>query len=689
MKRYALGLMTGTSLDGIDAALVEAQGVANALTARVVGHVEHELGAVASVLRAAASGEPLPAIEFLRAGRTLGERHAQVAEDCVRKHLPAGERLSLVAAHGQTICHAPGEGLSWQLLDPGPLAERLAVPVVWDLRQADLLAGGQGAPITPLADAALYGAPREPALVVNLGGIVNATWLPGQTREPRGGDVCPCNLLLDGLVERLVPGVGFDESGRRAARGTLSETRMAELMQTPGFSSGGTLGREQVAAPMLAGFCAGVTGDQAVCNVLADAVEAIARTLAAAAATWPTGRVILAGGGVRNRALVEAIRRVLAPRPVVLSDEVGVPSQAREAAGMAVLGLRSLDAAPATVPAITGASRPTVAGRWCHPASVTAPKNPGPEPAAAAHSSPEEALPGAERLDALPTGELLAFLHGQDFVAAAAVTPLLPALEGLVEEAAAALDAGRRLVYLGAGTSGRLGVLDASELPPTFSADPSEVLAFIAGGDGALRKSAEGAEDDPAGAHAWLTEHRIGRGDVVVGIAASGTTPVVLGGLAWARDAGASTALLCCANPPEGHAAGRVLRLATGAEAISGSTRMKAGTATKLTLNLLSTAVMVRRGKVWGGWMVDVKATNAKLRRRAVRILGESVGLSDSDAHELLSRAKGRVKLALAMHATGQSAEVAARRLDDVNGRLRELCGPPSSALGLSRKREE
>ncbi len=673
MNRHALGLMTGTSLDGIDAAMIEATGRGRAVRARVLGHVEDELGPVAETLRAAAEGEAIPAIDFLRAGRRLGERYAEVAAACVERFLPGNAMLSLAAAHGQTICHAPEEGLSWQLLDPGPLAERLGCEVVWDLRQADLATGGQGAPITPLADAALYEAGPGGTLVVNLGGIVNATRLPGGDGPPEGGDVCACNLLLDGLVRRLVPGVAYDDGGRRAAAGRVDPVRVRRILEGPGFVARGTLGREQVGVDWLTRLIGGIAGDAAVADLLADAAEAVARGVAGAAERWPADRVVLAGGGVRNRALVAAIRGAVGLREVLLSEAVGVPSQAREAAGMAVLGLLAADGAATTEPGITGATRASVGGRWCRP-STPAPTSPSPLPLVAA--SPEDLLPGADRLDAMETPELLSFLHAQDAVAVAAVTPALPVLAQLVDDAAAALDAGGRLIYLGAGTSGRLGVLDASELPPTFSADATEVLSFIAGGDGALRKSAEGAEDDPAGAVAWLDGHRVGAGDVVLGIAASGTTPVVLGGLAHARAAGAKTALLSC-GVADAAAADRLLHLATGAEAVSGSTRMKAGTATKLTLNLLTTAVMVRRGKVWGGWMVDVKASNAKLVRRANRILRRTAGLDEAEAAALLDAAGGRVKLALAMHATGLDPRAAGRRLAEAGGRLRPLLGPP------------
>ena len=679
MTRFAVGLMSGTSLDGVDAALIEATGAGETLRARVLGHVEAGLGEAAGTLRAAAEGEALPAIDFLRAGRALGEAYAGAAAACVQRFLPAGATLTLAAAHGQTVCHAPEEGLSWQLFDPGPLAERLNVPVVWDLRQADLLAGGQGAPITPLADAALYPDER-PLLVVNLGGVVNVTALPGAGGaggEPWGGDVCACNLLLDGLVTRRVPGARFDDGGELAAAGWADPEAVAAIRGGPGFAhaAGRTLGREQVPAAWLDGLAAGParTGD-----LLAAAARAIAESVAAAAADRRPGPVVLAGGGVRNAGLVAALRAAMPGREVRASDEPGVPAQAREAAGMAVLGLRALDRAPTCLPGVTGARRATVGGRWCHPAApAPAPVAPRSDPATPPSERP---LADGDRLDAMGTAELLGFLHARDREAVAAVTPALPALATLVDRAVEAINAGGRLVYLGAGTSGRLGVLDASELPPTFSEDPARVPAFIAGGDGALRRSVEGAEDDPAGAAAWLDGLGVGAGDVVLGIAASGHTPVVRGGLAHAAAAGAATALLACVpeealEPAEG--VDLLVCLDTGGEAVRGSTRMKAGTATKLALNLLSTAVMVRRGKVWGGWMVDVKASNEKLRRRALRILREAGGVPAGEAPALLAAAGGRVKLALAMHGLGLGAGEAEARLEEHGGHLRPLLGDP------------
>jgi N-acetylmuramic acid 6-phosphate etherase len=228
------------------------------------------------------------------------------------------------------------------------------------------------------------------------------------------------------------------------------------------------------------------------------------------------------------------------------------------------------------------------------------------------------------------------------------------------------------LFYFGAGTSGRLGVLDASEMPPTFSVSPDLVQGFIAGGDAALRRSAEAAEDDPqAGAQA-VREAGVGERDVVVGISASGGAPWVLGVISEAQRRGAATVGLTC-NPdsPLAQQVEMAIVPVVGPEVIAGSSRMKAGTAQKMVLNMLSTATMIRLGKVYGNLMVDVQPTNAKLRRRAVRILQQAAGVDEASARRALEATGYEVKPALVMLLAGGDAGEARRRLADTDGFVR------------------
>jgi N-acetylmuramic acid 6-phosphate etherase len=240
----------------------------------------------------------------------------------------------------------------------------------------------------------------------------------------------------------------------------------------------------------------------------------------------------------------------------------------------------------------------------------------------------------------------------------------------LAEEA---FRAGHRLFYVGAGTSGRLGVLDASECPPTFGSDPSMVQGIIAGGPAALVRSQEGAEDRPDGARADLTAAGVSAGDFVLGIAASGTTPYVHAALEHARSVGARTGILACSPPAPGvvEAVDVAILPVTGPEVLTGSTRLKAGTATKLVLNMITTGAMVRLGKTYGNLMVDLQATNEKLRDRAERLLITVGGLPREEARRLLQDAGGSVKVAIVMRKLGVDHATAVERLAEVGGVIR------------------
>jgi len=240
----------------------------------------------------------------------------------------------------------------------------------------------------------------------------------------------------------------------------------------------------------------------------------------------------------------------------------------------------------------------------------------------------------------------VARLHGGDREAVRAVGRALGAIAALADEAARALRAGGRLVYVGAGTSGRLGALDAAECPPTFGVAPSRVVALVAGGPRALRRAVEGAEDDGRAGAAAVRRARVGARDLVVGISASGTTPFVLAALAEAGRRGAGTALLT-SNPAARAAGSRRVVLETGAERVAGSTRMKAGTAAKMALGLLSTATFVRLGAVREGRMVALRAGSAKLRARAVRNVAALAGVSAARARRLLEASAWNVSRAI------------------------------------------
>lgn len=284
--------------------------------------------------------------------------------------------------------------------------------------------------------------------------------------------------------------------------------------------------------------------------------------------------------------------------------------------------------------------------------------------------------PHTQRLDALSTSELVAAINAEDRLVAAAVHGELAAIARAIDAIFDRMHKGGRLVYVGAGTSGRLGVLDAAECAPTFSASPQQVIGLIAGGPGALLQAVEGAEDSTELGAADLRALGLGHKDCVIGIAASGRTPYVLGALAYARQVTALTVAVVCNRASQVAAAAEFpIEVVTGPEVLTGSTRMKAGTATKMVLNMLSTGVFVRLNKVYGNLMVDLQATNQKLKARSVRIVAEAAGVDAAAAAAALAACDGEVKVAIVSLRKGVAPAVARTLVFHHDGSVRLALG--------------
>ncbi len=634
--------MTGTSLDALDVAAVLIQGHGLEMRAEVVGSLTRELGPLAPRLRAFAEGQPLTARQIAQLALDFGVFHADacaaLAEDFSGPDRPGPPVL--VCVHGQTVLHAPP--LSWQLINPWPIQRRMGprCRVITDLRGADLAHGGQGAPITPLADWVLFRSETEPRALVNLGGYCNITFVPAPPRSPSvmtsaifqpasgaksphaahsqlpwhelvsGRDVCACNHLLDACA-RLALGIDYDPSGHNAAEGMPDSAARNELVGILRAQSraGRSLGSGDEATLWARRHHASLSG----ADLLASCVDAVAEVIAEAVLTqgpsphptgdppvWrptrepalPRARVIVAGGGAFNETLLQRLAHHLGPDALLeRSDNHRVPITTREAAEMGVLGALSMDGVPITLPAATGVPAPApLAGAWYGPPWHRVPNGqgdshtPGHAPATEApvrggvrdstppgsatdvpadrsHVLTEQRNPRTRDLDLKSVLELVRAFNDEDAQVAAAVraaeAEIAAFIEALEERMRSALPPGApfdwhaagqpRLIYIGAGTSGRLGVLDASECPPTFHVDPAMVHGIIAGGDASLRRSSESREDEIAGADDELERLGVGPRDTLLGIAAGGTTPYVLGAIATAKRRGALTALLSCA----------------------------------------------------------------------------------------------------------------------------------------------
>lgn len=368
-SRIVAGCMTGTSLDGLDVALVRIDGHGLQMKPTLIGHHAVSMpGDLRQSLMHLASGNAAEPIVCLRAARQLGLFHAEGLGELFAKHPDA--KPDFITAHGQTIWHAPTADadlgpMSWQLFDPWPIVQRHGVPVCYDLRQADLIAGGEGAPLTPIADWVMY--KDYFGWVVNLGGVLNMTRVERDSvSDVRALDVYPCNLFLDGISTRLL-NQRYDADGATALRGRVIPGIVALMQRAVDEARGaGSLGREQFSETWLNSLFERLPADAKAEDILRSGCETVAIALSRVVSAGPEAQkawVVLAGGGARNNALIEALNGVLDTKPY-LTDEFAIPCEAREAMGWAVLGALSQDGVPVSLPRVTGATDPGVAGVW-------------------------------------------------------------------------------------------------------------------------------------------------------------------------------------------------------------------------------------------------------------------------------------------------------------------------------------
>ena len=285
----------------------------------------------------------------------------------------------------------------------------------------------------------------------------------------------------------------------------------------------------------------------------------------------------------------------------------------------------------------------------------------------------EQQNSASANIDENSTLEILSIINNEDAGVALAIQNKLSEIEAFIKSLIPRVKGGGRLFYVGSGTSGRLGVLDAAECPPTFSTSPTMVKGIIAGGYDALVRSIEGAEDNPTDGAKAIVDYGINSEDTVLGITASSTTPFVLGALEKAKEFGAMTGLLLCNNPPKLEYVDYIISIIVGPEVISGSTRMKAGTATKMVLNMITTTLMIKLNKTYGNLMVDLKASNEKLWDRGTRIIQHLTDLSYDDSLKLLQSADGEVKTAIVMEKLKMEAGDTREKLNENKGSLRKV----------------
>ena len=726
-----IGLMSGTSADGVDAALVEISGAPPDLRVRQVAFLTqpYDDAARAAVLDLCRPDAPLLALG--RVHVLLGHRFAEAALAVLAQADVAPTKVELIGSHGQTVYHAPNGDppFTLQIGDPAVIVARTGIPTVADFRAADVAAGGQGAPLVPYPDWLMWRHSTRTRALQNTGGIANVTYLPasGGPESVVAFDTGPGNALIDAVAARATGGTWrYDQDGALAAQGQVDERLMAHLLDHPYLRQPPpkSTGRETFGAAFAADLWEQAQMRGLTPADLAATVTAFtAASIADAHRRWlpaPPDEVFLCGGGADNPTLVRMIREHLArafgkTAPIVRHyDETGYSSAAKEAVAFAILAYETWHGRPGNLPQVTGASRPVILGHITSvPPSHTPTPSCSPTPRLLVPLSPRplvSSLPchhllpltariahdghlwlaghdTCEKRPALLTEEpnlataeidtfdslgIVRLINQEDRQVAEVVAAELERVAAAVDGIVAQLERGGRLIYVGTGTSGRLGVLDAAECPPTFNTPPGQVIARIAGGERALLHAVEGAEDDTDAGQDEIVTLNVRSSDAVVGITACGHTPYVLGALLEARRREAFTVGLTCNRPtPLEELCDVTIAPLVGPEVITGSTRLKAGTAQKMVLNMLSTATMICLGKTYGNLMVDVQPTNAKLRLRAQRIAAMACGLSIEEAAALLASCGGKTKTAIVAGLTGTSPDEARRRLARARGRVR------------------
>jgi N-acetylmuramic acid 6-phosphate etherase len=666
-----MGLMSGTSADGTDAAVVRIQGDPACLQWELITHlnVPHSPELRAAIL--ASFAHPSLA-EICQLNVRLGYAFAEAAIQALKI---AGS-VDLIGSHGQTLWHHPTG--SWpstlQIGDPSVIAEVTGIPVISHFRQRDMAAGGQGAPLVAYVDQLLFTHATRIRVAQNIGGIGNVTYLPPRNSDEQAFafDTGPGNLLIDEAMSWISDGSKqYDQDGLVAAQGQVQPEFLLRWLQDPYLQQPPpkTTGRESFGRSKALAYLeemAEFSDPDRIATLTALTAHTIAQAYRQFLPQFPE-EVIVSGGGSYNPTLMQYLQTVLQPAQVILSDCLGIPRQAKEALAFAILAYETWHHRPGNLPSATGATHPVILGQLT-PARISVPSQLRQD----SGSTTEACNPNTTDIDTLPTLTLVERILMEDAQVSQAVEAEKETIAAAIDAIAERMERGGRLIYIGAGTSGRLGVLDAAECPPTFSTDPGQVVALIAGGSKAITQAVEGAEDDREAGARDLKALQVSALDSVVGIAASGQTPYVLGALIEACQQGSLTIGLTCNRPSQLETlVDLCIAPIVGPEVIMGSTRLKAGTAQKRVLNMLSTGVMIRLGKTFGNLMVDLQATNAKLHTRSRRILELACGISAEVAQDALNQSGGNLKVALVSTLAKVSPQEATHVLNTQKGKVK------------------
>ena len=674
-----LGLMSGTSLDGLDIAYVEIYQLQGRF---YIKNRFFKTYTYTDTLREQLRQNSLSSSAKLDQISQLNFLLADFFVHCIHQFLDTFElsknQVDLIGSHGHTFYHQVEANVvlsTLQLGEPALIAAKTGITTVADFRPFDIAVGGQGAPLVPFLDQVIF-ADKSPIALQNIGGIANVTFI-GPGKELVAFDTGPGNMLLDAAIQILSKQqLSYDENGNWASKGTVHPEIVQACLQHPYFNqklpktTGRALFGAHYAQDLLRQFeHLSLSKYDWMATLTAFIATSIVQSYHQLLNTFPA-EVVVSGGGALNPQLMAQIAGLL-PEGVNLKtmEDYGMSSEAKEAVAFAFLAYCTVFGIPNNIPDATGATQPLVMGKICPAANYS-------RILLHQQKKSEQILNTecahllSQNLDLLSPQEIIQLMHSSDYDVLQAVSSAQDSIATVMQLIIACLSDNGRLFYVGAGTSGRLGVLDASECPPTFKTDPSRVQGIIAGGLEALTNAVEHAEDSFEQGET-IIRSKISPKDVVIGISANGNAPFVHGALSAAHQLKAKTVLISCNQLGDNPYIQQFIFLPVGPEILSGSTRLKAGTATKMVLNMLTTGTFARLGKVFGNYMVDLHVSNNKLEKRAVQIIVSLTRANEQEALAWLKKAEGSVKLAVLMLNSKIDLATAKQRLNQYKGFLR------------------
>lgn len=673
-----IGLMSGTSTDGLDISYVE---IYNSNEKFNIKPIFFKSYAYSKELK----NDILKNIDISQAKLNdisdfnfkLGHYFADRVLDFIREF--DIKEIDLIGSHGHTFYHSIKDGKAistLQLGEPSVIAQKTGITTVADFRTADLAVNGEGAPLVPFFDKCFFY--DKNIVLQNIGGISNSGYIL-ENGDILAFDNGPGNMIIDSAMKIITNGdKDYDNNGEVASKGNLNNDLLSILLDNSYFdlkppkSTGRELFGEHYSKNIFdKAKSLNISNEDIIATLTYFVAKSISDSYKNFLPQIPK-KVIISGGGAKNESIKNFLKELLPYSKIQTTNDYGLNSDAKESIAFALFAYCTVFGITNNLTSATGADKNVVMGKICPSSNYKR------IILLDSHSNNEQLTEGqnilSKELDNLSPLKIVELMNQNDYQVVQSVDNAKLSISKVMQNTIDSFLNNGRLFYIGAGTSGRLGVLDASECPPTFKSPHEKVQGIIAGGEKALTTAVEGAEDSAEQGINDVRERNISNKDIIIGISANGRARYVLEALKEAKNRGAKTSLITCNYFDKPDFVDDVIVISVGSEVLSGSTRLKAGTATKMVLNMITTGAFAKTGKVYSNYMVDLNVSNIKLQKRAINIIKSITEVNDEKAELYLNKAKGSVKTAILMISKNiEDFEHAQKLLDDNNGFIRKV----------------